>query len=85
MTDADLKTREQETLTFITQWLSEQLKRDVAPDAHFATLGLDSLDAVRLVDAVAEKFGVDELPVSLVLEHPVLSELAVQLTAAAKK
>lgn len=61
---------------FIVQWLTEQLGQQVGPDAEFTALGLDSLDAVRMTDALAAKLGIDELPVSLVLEHPSVSALA---------
>jgi acyl carrier protein len=64
---------------FIVQWLSEQLGQQVGADAEFAALGLDSLDAVRMTDALAAKLGVDELPVALVLEHPSVSSLATHL------
>lgn len=75
---------EQELLSFTLRWMSEELGRTVAPDAAFATMGLDSLDVVRLTDALAEHMGVDELPVSIVLDHPTLSSLVNHLTTLKK-
>ncbi|HEY4058510.1 MAG TPA: acyl carrier protein [Kofleriaceae bacterium] len=66
---------------FIVQWLSEQLGQKVGADAEFTALGLDSLDAVRMTDALAAKLSVDELPVSVVLEHPSVSALATHLAS----
>jgi acyl carrier protein len=66
---------------FIAGFLSEQLDRSIGTDAVFAQLGLDSLDFVRLTDALAERMGIDELPVSLVLEHPTITALATHLSA----
>jgi acyl carrier protein len=70
-----------ELKTFIVSWLSEQLGRAVNQDASLAALGLDSLDAVRLADALAEKLGVDELPVSVVLDQPSVVALVDTLAA----
>ncbi|HEY4181374.1 MAG TPA: acyl carrier protein [Kofleriaceae bacterium] len=64
---------------FIVQWLGEQLGQQVGDSAEFTALGLDSLDAVRMTDALAAKLGVDELPVAVVLEHPSVSALATHL------
>lgn len=61
---------------FITTWLKEQLEQDVAADANFAAIGMDSLDAVRLTDDLATFIGVDEVPVSLILDHPTAGALA---------
>jgi acyl carrier protein len=70
---------ENEIVWFMVRWLSEQLRREVGADANFAALGLDSIDMVRLTDALAEDMGVEELPISLVLDHPTISALAAQL------
>jgi acyl carrier protein len=61
---------------FIVEWLNEQLGQQVGAEAEFAALGLDSLDAVRMTDALAAKLGIEELPVALVLEHPSIPKLA---------
>lgn len=74
-------TKESEIRWFIVGWLSEQLQREIAEDASFAALGLDSLDFVRLTDALAEHLGVDELPVTLVLDYPTIPALATYLAA----
>lgn len=74
MTDEDLT-------AFITDWLGRQLGHGIQPDANFGALGLDSLDAVELTDALAEKLGVDELPVSLILDHASPAALAAHLSA----
>jgi acyl carrier protein len=62
--------------TFMVAWLREQLEQEVDADANFAAIGMDSLDAVRFTDELAEFIGVDELPVSLILDHPTTAELA---------
>ena len=62
--------------TFVVRWLKEQLEQDVDSDANFAALGMDSLDAVRFTDELAEFIGVEEVPVSLILDHPTARELA---------
>ena len=62
--------------SFIVAWLEEQLGQQVNPEAEFAALGLDSLDAVRLTDALAGRLGVDELPVGVMLEHPSIPALS---------
>jgi acyl carrier protein len=66
----------QDIETFIAAWLKEQLEQEVGSDANFAALGMDSLDAVRFTDELAEFIGFDELPVSLILDHPTGAELA---------
>lgn len=71
-----------ENLQFITKWLAEQLgQAEVSADANFATLGLDSLDAVELTDALAAHLGVEELPVSMILDYPSASSLAQELAS----
>jgi acyl carrier protein len=70
---------EQDIATFITGWLSTQLGQPVQPEANFGALGMDSLDAVALTDALADRLGVDELPVSLVLDYPSALVLAQHL------
>jgi len=62
--------------TFVVRWLKEQLEQDVDAEANFAALGMDSLDAVRFTDDLAEFIGVEEVPVSLILDHPTARELA---------
>jgi acyl carrier protein len=62
--------------TFIAHWLKEQLEQEVGAEANFAALGMDSLDAVRLTDDLADFIGVEEVPVSLILDHPTGGELA---------
>ncbi len=76
---------EQELSTFIAGWLSSQLEREVGAEAEFAGLGLDSLDLVRLADALAERIGVDELPVSLVFDHPSIPALSAHLVTLESK
>lgn len=72
----------QEILAFITNWLAEQLgQTEVGADANFATLGLDSLDAVELTDALASHLGIEELPVSVILDFPSASALATELAS----
>jgi acyl carrier protein len=65
-----------EISAFIVEWLSEQLGQPVNPDAELAGLGIDSLDAVRLTDALAVRLGVEELSVELMLEHPSIPALS---------
>lgn len=65
--------------SFIRVWMKEQLEQDVEPGANFAAVGMDSLDAVQLTDELAQFIGVEELPVSLVLDHPTTRELAEHL------
>lgn len=67
---------EEEILSFTTAWLSGQLGQPVLPDANFGAIGMDSLDAVSLTDALADKLEVDELPVSIVLDYPTARALA---------
>lgn len=64
---------------FTLKWLAEQLEQEVSADANFAALGLDSLDAVRLTDDLAALIGVEELPVSLILDHPTANALGEHL------
>jgi acyl carrier protein len=66
----------QDIETFISDWLKDHLEQDVELDANFGAIGMDSLDAVQLIDDLAQFVGVDELPISLILEHPTTAELA---------
>jgi acyl carrier protein len=66
---------------FIAGWMKEQLEQEVDPGANFAAVGMDSLDAVRFTDDLAAFLGVEELPVSLILDHPTGRELASHLAA----
>jgi acyl carrier protein len=61
---------------FIATWLKEQLEQEVEADANFAAIGMDSLDAVRLTDDLAAFIDVEEVPVSVILDHPTASALA---------
>jgi acyl carrier protein len=65
---------------YINAWLKEELEQEVDSEANFAALGMDSLDAVRLTDDLAEFMGIEELPVTLILDHPTTSELAAHLS-----
>ena len=59
----------QKLTDFMLGWLGQQLQHPVAADAELASLGLDSIDMVRLADAVAEHLGMDDLPVAVLLDH----------------
>jgi acyl carrier protein len=61
---------------FIAAWIKEQLEQEVDAEANFAAIGMDSLDAVRFTDELAEFMGLDELPISLMLDHPTAAALA---------
>jgi acyl carrier protein len=61
---------------FIVDWLKEQLEQVVDIQANFAAVGMDSIDAVQLTDDLAQFIGVEELPVSVILEHPTAADLA---------
>lgn len=74
-----MPTDQQELEAFITQWLSEQLGQEVRSEAAFGALGMDSLDAVELTDALADKLQVDQVDVSLILDHPSAKRLAEHL------
>ena len=53
---------------------------DAAPDDDFFVAGGHSMLAARLVQRLGDEFGVD-VPLLMVFEHPVLSELAAELEA----
>jgi acyl carrier protein len=74
-----MTTDRQEIETFISRWLKEHLEQDVELDANFGAVGMDSLDAVQLIDDLAQLVGAEELPISLILEHPTTAELAEHL------
>jgi acyl carrier protein len=61
---------EDKITAFMTAWIAGELKREVGPDARLAALGLDSIDFVRLADALADHLAVVELPVGLIMEQP---------------
>lgn len=61
---------------FVTNWLSRQLGQAVNAQANFGALGMDSLDAVELTDALADELGVEQVDVSLILDHPTPARLA---------
>ena len=61
---------------FVTEWLSKQLGQSVSAQANFGALGMDSLDAVELTDALADELGVEQVDVSLILDHPTPARLA---------
>ncbi|MCC6810691.1 MAG: SDR family NAD(P)-dependent oxidoreductase [Deltaproteobacteria bacterium] len=70
------------TVDLLSQWIAgaiaEQLALApsvVAKDAAFSTLGLDSLEATRLIAKIGEKLG-RSLPATLVWEHPTIEALA---------
>jgi acyl carrier protein len=67
--------------SFIRTWMKEQLEQDVDSGANFAAVGMDSLDAVQLTDELAQFVGAEELPVSLILDHPTPRELAEHLAS----
>ena len=67
--------------TFVVAWLKEELEQDVDCQDDFATVGIDSLDAVRLTDDLADFIGVEELPVSLILDHPTTAKLAEHISS----
>ena len=69
----------EELVAFTVDWLSKKYGQPVNPEVEFVALGLDSLDLVRLINALAERVGVDELPVSLMFDHPSVSSLAEHL------
>jgi acyl carrier protein len=75
--------KQEEIIDFITGWLGGQLGQPVLAEANFGAIGMDSLDAVGLIDALADKLGLDELPVSLVLDHPSAAALAAYLESSA--
>jgi hypothetical protein len=55
-------------------------RQDVAPDDDFFVAGGHSMLAARLVQRLGDEFGV-EVPLLMVFEHPVISELAAELQA----
>jgi acyl-CoA synthetase (AMP-forming)/AMP-acid ligase II len=63
---------------FITSWLSEQLRREVSPDAIFSSLGIDSLESVRMIDTLGELLG-EELNPMLAMDFPSANMLANRL------
>lgn len=69
----------QDIESFISNWLKEQLDQEVESHANFGAVGMDSLDAVQLIDDLALFLGVEELSISLILEHPTTAELATHL------
>jgi acyl carrier protein len=76
--------KEKEITSFLVRWLTEQLKRPITANSHFAKLGIDSLDVVRMTDALAEHLGLDELSVELVMDHPSVEALATHVATLKK-
>jgi acyl-CoA synthetase (AMP-forming)/AMP-acid ligase II/acyl carrier protein len=72
-----------EITRFVASWLSEHFGRAIATDAEFSTIGLDSLEAVRMLDALAEILGV-ELDPMLALDYPSAAMLGGHLAALTK-
>jgi acyl carrier protein len=71
--------KQMEIADFITEWLSQQLGQEVSAEANFGALGLDSLDAVELTDALADKLGREQIDVSLILDYPTAVRLGEHL------
>ncbi|GIJ76936.1 amino acid adenylation domain-containing protein [Micromonospora phaseoli] len=72
-----------EVARLLRRLLAEPLHRrpdEIADDASFLALGLDSLAAVDLVKRLEEEIGRD-LPVTLFFEYTTVAELAAHLTA----
>ena len=63
---------------FMASWLSEALGHPVAPNATLAETGIDSLGAVRLIDALGKRLGGELSPV-LAIDYPSLDLLAAHL------
>lgn len=64
--------------TLVREWVRLLPAVDPAPDAHFFTLGGQSLDAVRLCSSLGRRWGI-EVPLDLVFSHPRLGEQAAAL------
>jgi acyl-CoA synthetase (AMP-forming)/AMP-acid ligase II/acyl carrier protein len=77
VSDAPLRTKE-EIVAFMTSWLSEALGQAVGPTAEWASIGLDSLDIVRMMETLAERLGRDVDP-ALALDYPSVDTLAARL------
>lgn len=67
--------------SLIVDWVRTQLDVECSPEANFGALGLDSLDAVELSEVLAEKVGLEEVPVTWILDHPTPRRLAAQLAS----
>jgi acyl-CoA synthetase (AMP-forming)/AMP-acid ligase II/acyl carrier protein len=75
--DVPLRTAAEIT-AFLTSWLSEGLGRTIKPTSTFASIGLDSLGVVRLMEALSERLGVDIDP-ALALDYPSIEVLAAHI------
>jgi len=75
---------EQEIAEFIASWLSRALGRAVGVDAVFEEVGLDSLDAVRLTQAVGRELG-RELSPTLAMDFPTIGLLAGHLASSLRR
>jgi acyl carrier protein len=63
----------------IVGWIDRQLDIECSAESNFAALGLDSLDAVELTEVLAEQLGLEEVPISWILDHPTPRSLALRL------
>lgn len=64
---------------FIRAWLTEETGRRTEGDASFAALGLDSLELVRLTDALRFHLARPSLSTSAALDFPTIETLAAHL------
>ena len=65
----------------LQQVLQNILGTALAPDQPFMEAGVDSLGAAELRNAVGAKFGITDLPATLVFDYPTVAALAVYLAA----
>ena len=61
--------------SFLTSWLSQTLGRPIEATATFSAIGLDSFEAVRLIDVVAARLGQELNPI-IVIDYPSIDSLA---------
>ncbi|HVQ09445.1 MAG TPA: AMP-binding protein [Allosphingosinicella sp.] len=69
---------------YIAMWLSRALGRAVGADAVFEEVGLDSLDAVRLTQALGKELG-RELSATLAMDFPTIDLLAGHLASSLRR